>query len=278
MFGIRREQGRLDELAPFVRSLSVATTESGVWRPALAASFAEFGMTDEVERELAAVRREGLGALRRSLWVGSLIYLAEACSSIRDTETAALVYPELEPFAGTNIMIGSGVVVCGSADRYLGMLASTLGDLEGAEVHFAAALELNRSMGAETWLAHTCFEYARMLLSNDQPRRAQALLDEARAWSERIGLTALLDRIGRLRAERMTSRPLLDGLSPREAEVLILITRGLSNRELATALSISQHTAANHVKSILRKTRSANRTEAASYAHTHGLVGPESGG
>jgi len=111
-----------------------------------------------------------------------------------------------------------------------------------------------------------------MLLSTEETRRAEALLEEARALSEQAGMTALLDRIDRLRAERTTNRTLPDGLSPREAEVLILIAKGLSNRELATELSISQHTAANHVKNILRKTRSANRTEAASYAHTHGLV------
>jgi DNA-binding NarL/FixJ family response regulator len=55
---------------------------------------------------------------------------------------------------------------------------------------------------------------------------------------------------------------------------LVLLVRGRSNRELASALSISEHTAANHVKSILRKTGCANRTEAASYAHERGLVQP----
>jgi DNA-binding SARP family transcriptional activator/DNA-binding CsgD family transcriptional regulator len=272
MFGIRREQGRLDEVAPVVRSLSSATTGQSAWRPALAALLAELGMDDEARRELAHVRREGLGTLRRSLWLGSLIYLAEACSAVNERETASLIYPELEPFAGTNIMIGSGVVACGSADRYLGMLAWTLGDMGAAEAHFAAALRLNRRMGAITWLAHTCYEYARMLLSNDRPDRAQPFVAEARALAERVGMPALLGRIGRLGRERLRARPLPDGLTPREVEVLVLLVRGRSNRELASALSISEHTAANHVRSILRKTGCANRTEAAGYAHRHGLT------
>ena len=46
----------------------------------------------------------------------------------------------------------------------------------------------------------------------------------------------------------------------------------MSNREIGTALFISEHTVANHIRSILRKTRCANRTEAATYAHRHGLV------
>ena len=51
-----------------------------------------------------------------------------------------------------------------------------------------------------------------------------------------------------------------------------MVARGLSNREIGPALKISEHTAANHIRSILRKTDCANRTEAATYAHRHGLV------
>jgi DNA-binding NarL/FixJ family response regulator len=66
--------------------------------------------------------------------------------------------------------------------------------------------------------------------------------------------------------------PLPDGLSHREVEILRLVTRGLSNREIGAELVISEHTAANHVRSILRKTGCANRIDAASYAHRRGLV------
>ena len=63
-----------------------------------------------------------------------------------------------------------------------------------------------------------------------------------------------------------------DGLSPREVQILGLVARGLSNREIGETLSISEHTAANHIRSILRKTGCANRTEAVSYAYRSGLV------
>jgi DNA-binding NarL/FixJ family response regulator len=55
-------------------------------------------------------------------------------------------------------------------------------------------------------------------------------------------------------------------------QILALVARGLSNREIGGELTISEHTAANHVRSILRKTGCANRTEAASYAHRHRLA------
>ena len=50
------------------------------------------------------------------------------------------------------------------------------------------------------------------------------------------------------------------------------MAKGLSNRDIGTALHISERTAANHIHRILRKTDCANRTEAASYAHRHGLA------
>ena len=46
----------------------------------------------------------------------------------------------------------------------------------------------------------------------------------------------------------------------------------MSNREIGATLVVSEHTAANHVRSILRKTGCANRTEAAAYAYRRGLT------
>ena len=74
------------------------------------------------------------------------------------------------------------------------------------------------------------------------------------------------------RRRRAGAAELPDGLSPREVQILGLVAQGLSNRQVGATLSISEHTAANHMRSILRKTGCANRTEAASYAHRHGLA------
>jgi DNA-binding SARP family transcriptional activator/DNA-binding CsgD family transcriptional regulator len=272
MFAIRREQGRLAELTPAARWLAAGKGGDGAWRPAFVALLAELGMDEEVERQLAHVRREGLDPLRRSLWLASLIYLTDACSAIGDESVAALVYPELLPFAGMNLIIGGGVVFYGAADRYLGMLAATSGQIERADAHFAAALQLDRRMGAATWLAHTGYEYGRMLRSTGEPERAGSLLAEAEALAERVGMPTLVARIRRLGPARPKTRRFPHGLTEREADVLRLVARALSNREIGAALSISEHTVANHVKSILRKTGCSNRTEAASYAYRRGLV------
>ena len=57
------------------------------------------------------------------------------------------------------------------------------------------------------------------------------------------------------------------GLTPREAEVLSLIARGYTNREIAATLVISVRTAGVHVSHILRKLGAPNRLEAAAIAH-----------
>jgi DNA-binding CsgD family transcriptional regulator/tetratricopeptide (TPR) repeat protein len=271
MFSIRREQGRLGELAPIIRMLASGERSGDSWRPGLAVMFAELGLEDDVRAHLDRIADDGVAWLRESLWLASLTYLADASAAAGHERVASLVYPELEAYTGTNVTIGYGVMSYGAADRYLGMLAATLGETELAERHFEAALVLNRAMGADTWLAHTAYEYGRMLLALDRDR-AGALLGEAASLAEAIGMPALLGRIRGLGAAPVTPSRLPDDLSAREAQILRLVARGLSNREIGEELVISEHTAANHIRSILRKTGCANRTEAATYAHRHGLA------
>jgi len=61
-------------------------------------------------------------------------------------------------------------------------------------------------------------------------------------------------------------------LSPRELEVLDLIVRGLSNKQIAYDLKISQETAKNHVKHIFEKLDVRNRTQAATIAFRLGII------
>jgi DNA-binding CsgD family transcriptional regulator/tetratricopeptide (TPR) repeat protein len=273
MFGVRRAQGRLAELAPAVRILAGDGEREGPWRPGLVAVLAELGMEVEARRELSKIASEGIEGFQTSLWLATLTYLTDACVALGDEQMAAILYPHLEPLAGSNVMIGHLVACYGAADRYLAMLAATLGEGERAEEHFQRAMEQNERMGASTWVAHTAYEHGRFLLGGDRDsrERAGALLGKAAALAERIGLEGLLARIQALGVPA-TDGALPAGLSPREAQILELVAKGLSNREIGHELSISEHTAANHIRSILRKTDCGNRTEAASYAHRHGLA------
>jgi DNA-binding NarL/FixJ family response regulator len=66
------------------------------------------------------------------------------------------------------------------------------------------------------------------------------------------------------------------GLTPRELDVLRLVSKGMSNRRLAAELFISANTAGVHVSRILTKLGVASRTEAAAFAHQHELLGQAS--
>jgi DNA-binding NarL/FixJ family response regulator len=61
-------------------------------------------------------------------------------------------------------------------------------------------------------------------------------------------------------------------LSPREMEILQLIARGYSNKEVAHELGISRQTVKNHMTSILRKLSVNDRTQAALYALRRGWI------
>ncbi|HYX89813.1 MAG TPA: LuxR C-terminal-related transcriptional regulator [Gaiellaceae bacterium] len=63
------------------------------------------------------------------------------------------------------------------------------------------------------------------------------------------------------------------GLTAREREVLRLVARGKSNREIAAALVISEHTVARHLQNIFRKLDVPSRAAAAAFAFEHGLAG-----
>jgi NarL family two-component system response regulator LiaR len=66
--------------------------------------------------------------------------------------------------------------------------------------------------------------------------------------------------------------PTPEPLSEREAEVLALVARGLSNQEIADRLYISEKTVRTHVSNILGKLHLANRTQAALYALREGIA------
>jgi DNA-binding NarL/FixJ family response regulator len=62
------------------------------------------------------------------------------------------------------------------------------------------------------------------------------------------------------------------GLSRRELEVLRLVATGKSNRDIAIALVISEHTVARHVQNIFVKLRVSSRAGATAFAFEHDLV------
>ena len=100
---------------------------------------------------------------------------------------------------------------------------------------------------------------------------AEDLLSQARAGKmDREIVGALLAAAGQ--PSEPTLRPLPAGLSEREAEVLSLAVRGLSNRQIAEALVVSPKTVGHHLENIYSKIGVSTRVGATLFALQHGLI------
>ena len=90
--------------------------------------------------------------------------------------------------------------------------------------------------------------------------------DAAESAFRRLGIEA--------RAAQPDDVPIAGGLTAREVEVLRQVVAGLSNRDVARALSITEATARRHLANIYLKLGVGSRTAAAAWAHEQGLVSP----
>jgi len=143
------------------------------------------------------------------------------------------------------------------------------GDAVAARDGFRAA--------SDTWLAlGVPYEAARCREQLGLARRqlgdadgADLDLDVALAAYEDLG--AVLDA-ARVRAARGEPSAPIGGLSSRELQVLRIVATGATNREVAAALTISEHTVARHLQNIYLKLGLSSRAAATAYAHTNGLV------
>ncbi|WP_176921192.1 ATP-binding protein [Pseudonocardia oroxyli] len=250
MVVVRRAQGRLAEVLPLVRARARVAAPP-VWGPALAACYAELGRVEDARAVLDALAPRGFAGIPRGpMWPACAGFLAEGCVRTGARAHADALDGALAPFAGTNLT--AAFTLClGPADRLRAGLHALAGRPDEADACFRAAHALARRSGSPLWEAEVLADRAAVLTTRG---------DAGGAARSRARAEALAGPIGHALRPGV---PPADGLSDREREVLAAVAAGLSNRGIAARLFISEHTVANHVRAILRKTGSANRTEAA---------------
>jgi DNA-binding NarL/FixJ family response regulator len=136
----------------------------------------------------------------------------------------------------------------------------------GAADWFDSALVMDARMRAPVHVAQTLAARTQHLRrSGAPPARTADLARQVHDLAGPLGMRRVLRVVG---DPGPAARVPPDGLTAREVEVLRLLAEG----QVARRLVISESTAANHVRHIMVKTGSANRTQAARYAAAHGLL------
>ncbi|HEY6682294.1 MAG TPA: AAA family ATPase [Propionibacteriaceae bacterium] len=189
------------------------------------------------------------------------------CAELGRLDELAMLLNRLEQFRGEHAA-GDGVVYLGPVELALGRGAAALGRLDHAIDDLAVAAERAARAGAPGFVAEAQYHLAMALLGRNNPgdhdRAKNAALDADRL-ARALGMGAYVHRTGALVASLSHRRtPVV--LSPREAEVARLVAKGLTNREIAERLVISDRTAENHVQHILTKLGFSTRSQIAAWS------------
>jgi ATP/maltotriose-dependent transcriptional regulator MalT len=226
---------------------------------------------DDLERAIAiAETTRHPGIVARFLG-----WLAEARRRAGDPEGASAT---ARRSGDIGVEIGCRWVVA-LAVRTSGRAALDEGDLPAARRMLSEARAGLEAIGCDFDLALCHEDLARLALA--QARDPGPALVTALGLLETIPAPAHRDRLRRLARELGVVDPglgSLGGLTPREREVLALVAEGLTNRQIAERLVISEGTAIRHVSNIFGKLGVTNRSAATRAALEHGLVSEGSEG
>ncbi|MET9379304.1 helix-turn-helix transcriptional regulator [Streptomyces sp. NPDC002992] len=257
---IRRRQGRLDAAAV---SYAHAHELGRIPQPGLALLRLAQGKADAavtgLKLALACQSDPSHDLLGRARLLAAR---TEVALAVGDPDGAAEAVAELEALSGGAPLLGA------LADTARGALALAR--------HEPALPPLRRALAG--WLElRVPYEaaQARMLLAaadraSGDEEAARLELAAARATFERLGAAPDARRAAALLTG--LRRRLPGGLTGREAEVLRLVAEGRTNKDIAHALVISEHTVARHLNNIFAKLGVTSRTAATAYAYAHGLV------
>ena len=256
---LRRRQGRTDAASELL-----AQTEHHPIALLTAAAMA-LSAGDPAAASDGASRYLRLLESAKTERAAGLELLAEAHAAAGSDAAAAAAARELSEIAelaGTDPLHGAARAAQGHAH-------SVAGRPDDAREAFEDAVQLLGRAGLPFEAARARVALARTLRDLGRADAARRELEHARKQLAELGASGEERAAAELEAER----PEQAGLSPREREILALVARGLSNKQIAAELTLSEHTVHRHVANILVKLGLSSRTAAAAYAVRHGLAG-----
>lgn len=160
-----------------------------------------------------------------------------------------------------------------ATDLVEGVLEAAGGDVERARILLEGAADRFQQIGAPFDAALAQIELATTLIALGRTELAMKEATQARDRLLDLGAEAEAERARRLIEHRAGSRAdSFPGITQRERDVLELVAEGLTNRQIAERLVVSEHTIHRHVTNILRKLDLPSRTAAAAYAVRSGLL------
>jgi DNA-binding CsgD family transcriptional regulator len=221
------------------------------------------GLPDEAAASYQQAGPIGTWSLPAFFVLPGSVYGALAAADLGRYDDLAVLLDRLAEFRGEHA-VGNGVAYMGPIELTLGRGAAALGRLEAAVDDLAAAAEQADRAGAPGFFAEARYHLAVTLLARDgagDHARAEAAARDADRLARALDMTAYTQRTAALVAS-------FDGapvLSPREAQVADLVAEGLTNRQIARRLVISERTAQNHVQHILTKLGFATRSQIAAW-------------
>jgi DNA-binding CsgD family transcriptional regulator len=201
------------------------------------------------------------------------VYGVLAAAGLGRLDDLGALLDRLDRYHGEHA-VGEGVSYLGPVDLALGRGAAALGRLDAATDHLASAVEQADRAGARGFAAEARYHLAAILVARDRPGdadRAAALAGVADRRARELGMAAYVERTAAL-VTHLCEGHKPSALTSREIEVATLVAGGLTNRQIADRLVISERTAQNHVQHILTKLGFTSRSQIAAWMA--GLASP----
>ncbi|MBV9195805.1 MAG: hypothetical protein JO168_16825, partial [Solirubrobacterales bacterium] len=188
------EQGRLEQAIATSREWARRIRGHPVATLSTARLQAELGDREPAKAVFDELMADDLAGVPRDLhWPCALADLAALCAHLGDSAQASRLSAHLRPYRGHVLLMGGHLCV-GAADRFLGMLAHTLGRFDDAVDHHMTALGVEQRLKAPPLTARTRYWCARALRARRAPtdeEHASTLLEGALATSHQLGMSGL---------------------------------------------------------------------------------------